>query len=805
MGIQLFEHNQTAYHAAVSMLSETGKAAVIHPTGTGKSFIGFKFCEDNPNQTVCWLSPSSYIFQTQLENLKKAADGYEPDNIRFFTYARLMGMTAEEIAEIQPDLVILDEFHRCGAELWGAGVRKLLAANPHTPVLGLSATAIRYLDNQRDMADELFDGNVASEMSLGEAIVRGILNPPKYVLSMFACQQDLEKYRQKISRAKSKPVRDAAEKYLEALRRALEMADGLDEVFARHMDVRSGKYIVFCANAEHMREMMEKVPEWFAKVDTDPRIYSVYSSDPETSQAFVDFKEDTSPHLKLLFCIDMLNEGIHVEDIDGVILLRPTVSPIIYKQQIGRALSATKNRHAIIFDIVNNIENIYSIGAIEEEMQIAAVYYRSLGEGEAIVTEHFQVIDEIRDCRELFERLNDTLSASWNVMYDYAKAYYQEFGNLEIPSRYKTEDGYSLGQWVAHQRAARKGQSNAFLTDEQVRRLDEIGMIWDSVTDLNWERNFAAAKKYFHEQGHLDVPVGYTTPEGGKLGIWLSNLRSWNRAGAHPRYLTAERKEQLESIGMIWDVLDYYWERNYQAAVEYYHEHRDLEVPADYVSKDGIRLGAWISKLRALREGRIQKGTPPTAEQIRRLNAIGMNWGSRTDLKWERAYKEAQHFYRKNHTLKIPASYVSDSGIKLGAWIARQRRQYSQGKLSKDKVDRLEAIGMVWAMPDPWLSRYELVRQYLQEHGDLNIPQNQVIGNFWIGKWLARQTKLYEAGNGLTPKQIRLLEDIGIGWKPESVGIKAIAMGRPVSGNRQELPTAGQTECLEAVGMAWGR
>ena len=140
-----------------------------------------------------------------------------------------------------------------------------------------------------------------------------------------------------------------------------------------------------------------------AKVDAAPHVYSAYSNDPETSQAFASFKADTSNHLKLLFCIDMLNEGIHVEDIDGVILLRPTVSPIIYKQQIGRALSATKSKHAVIFDIVNNIENIYSIGAIEEEMQIAAAYYRSLGESDAIVIEHFTVIDAVKDCRELFE------------------------------------------------------------------------------------------------------------------------------------------------------------------------------------------------------------------------------------------------------------------------------------------------------------------------------------------------------------------------------------------------------------------
>lgn len=760
MSIQLFKHNQIAYEAAVSMLSKTGKAAVIHPTGTGKSFIGFKLCEDHPDRTVCWLSPSSYIFQTQLENLGKSADGYQPDNILFFTYAKLMGMTAEDIRVIRPDFIILDEFHRCGAEMWGAGVRTLLSSNPGVPVLGLSATAIRYLDNQRDMADELFDGNVASEMTLGEAIVRGILNPPKYVLSVFSYQKDLEKYRRKISHTKSKPVRDAAEKYLEALRRALELADGLNVVFEKHMPRNNGKYIVFCANAEHMREMIGKVPEWFSRVDTDPHVYSAYSSDPETSQAFLDFKADAGDHLKLLFCIDMLNEGIHVEDIDGVILLRPTVSPIIYKQQIGRALSATKSRNAVIFDIVNNIENIYSIGTIEEEMQIASAYYRSLGESEVIVTEHFNIIDEVKDCRQLFERLNDTLSASWNVMYGFAKAYYEEFGNLDISSHYKTKDGYYLGKWVFHQRAARQGRTDSFLTDDQIRKLDEIGMIWDTVSDLNWERNYTAAKLYFDEFGHLDVPANYVTSSGLKLGAWLCNLRSWNHAGAHSKYLTEDRKEQLEHIGMIWDVLDYYWERNYQAAVAYYHANRNLDVPASYVSKDGIRLGAWLAKLRALRDGRIAKGTPPTAEQIARLDAIGMNWGSRSDTKWEKAYKEAWQYYQKNHHLKIPGSYISNSGAKLGAWIARQRRQYALGKLPEDKIKRLEKIGMIWSMPDPWMSRYELVKQYYQDHGTLNIPQNTVVGDFWIGKWLAKQTELYDTGTALTEEQRHLLSQL---------------------------------------------
>lgn len=126
MAICLYEHNQSAYMAVQAMLSREGKAAVIHPTGTGKSFIGFKLCEERPDQKICWLSPSKYIFATQLENLADASGGYRPENVAFITYARLMNMTDIEMGEIQPDYIILDEFHRCGALAWGQGVGRLL-------------------------------------------------------------------------------------------------------------------------------------------------------------------------------------------------------------------------------------------------------------------------------------------------------------------------------------------------------------------------------------------------------------------------------------------------------------------------------------------------------------------------------------------------------------------------------------------------------------------------------------------------------------------------------------------------------
>ena len=66
MPLDLFAHNRQAYEQALAMMEQTGKAAVIHPTSTGKSFIGFPLCMDHPGKKICWLSSSEYIIKTNL-------------------------------------------------------------------------------------------------------------------------------------------------------------------------------------------------------------------------------------------------------------------------------------------------------------------------------------------------------------------------------------------------------------------------------------------------------------------------------------------------------------------------------------------------------------------------------------------------------------------------------------------------------------------------------------------------------------------------------------------------------------------
>ena len=701
MVLHLFEHNARAYQAAAAMLEQYGKAAVVHPTGTGKSYIAFKLIEDHPDAAFLWLSPSEYIFKTQLENLQKQAPDFLLGNVRFATYAKLLFCTEEQLAEIaalHPAYIIMDEFHRAGAERWGERVRELLELCPDAKLLGLTATNVRYLDNNRDMAEELFDGHIASEMTLGEAIVRGILPTPKYVTTVFRYQNELAKYQARVDSLRSPGVQDANQKYLEALRRALEQADGLDRVFAKHITETRGKYIVFCSSKEHMDEMASHVPEWFADVNKRIKVYKTYASDPETSKEFAAFKADNGDHLKLLFCIDMLNEGVHVEGISGVILFRPTVSPIIYKQQIGRALTAGVTAAPLILDVVNNFEGLSSISGLQKEMTDAVQRLYVNGEGEKIVAERFEVIEQVQDCRVLFERLENSLSSTWDHYFAAASLYYAEHGDLKVPLRYKTPGGLSLGDWVQTQRQIRKGKRTfGALTQQQIERLDRIGMVWETKSETAWARGLEAARRYRQQYGDLQVPSAYKDADGFALGNWIRNTRSRFGSGG----LKESQIRELDALGMVWNSIDAKWERCYAEAALYYEKHGSLNLAPKYVSPSGIRLGAWVENQRAY----YLKGEL-SDDKIRRLEAIGMLWEGRNDRQWLKAYEAAARYFQQYGDLNVPYQYVSPEGIRLGYWVVRQRAAYkgrfsiekktNRKPLSYERKRLLDAIGMNW-------------------------------------------------------------------------------------------------------------
>ena len=205
-------------------------------------------------------------------------------------------------------------------------------------------------------------------------------------------------------------------------------------------------------------------------------------------------------------------------------------------------------------------------------------------------------------------------------MYEVARQYYLLNGHLNVPAAYVTENGERLGAWLIRQRDIRSGKRRGILTEEQIRRLDAIGMNWRDLADERWERNYEAVLAYYAQHGDLDVPQTYVTPDGLRLGQFVKNLR-FHRDTKYRKRLTPSRVIQLTEMGMIWDVGEYRWQQSYKAAKLFYQEHGHLVPSKRYMTPDGIKLGNWLAYQRKkYTEGDLSE------ERIHKLNAIGMQW-----------------------------------------------------------------------------------------------------------------------------------------------------------------------------------
>jgi len=184
-----------------------------------------------------------------------------------------------------------------------------------------------------------------------------------------------------------------------------------------------------------------------------------------------------------------------------------------------------------------------------------------------------------------------------------------------------TEDGYHLGAWITNMRQKRYGKK-AILTEDRIKRLDEIGMAWDKKHKTTWERNYAAAREYFKEHGNLDVPATYKTKDGMTLGKWIYNQRE-------SKGLSVRNKKRLSEIGMIWQKEDP-WEVRYRLAKGFYEQHGHLNMSQTYKTENGIWLGKWLALQCRIRNGAVKKGeinpSVLTKERIERLDQIGMVW-----------------------------------------------------------------------------------------------------------------------------------------------------------------------------------
>lgn len=484
MSINLKAHNIVAYEKVNEKIEEYNRTAVIHPTGTGKMYIALKFIEDNKEKKAIYIAPSNAILHDVKKNI--FAEGMTMQNfpnLKRITYQKLANESDEEIEKLDADIIIVDEFHHCGAPEWGRGVDRLIKRNPNAKILGLSATPLRYNDGLRNMADEMFENSVASEMTLEEAIENGILPEATYVSTLYGYEQELENMQTNIDKIKDDEKKQQAQELLNGLRKKLdENTQNLPELFSEYMKNKNGKYIVFCRNINDMNEKVEQAQKMFVGVNSNITVRAVSSKVKESDKILTEFEQDSDEGtLKLLYAVDMLNEGYHVKGLDGVIMMRPTYSPTIYTQQLGRVLTVGEDKKPIIFDLVNNFD---SCKIIEDFVERMKQYKGGQGtnEKDESKSNRFSIFDKTKEFREIAEKITGlsksravTLEEKIEIFERFAETKEELVGNT-------TFEGYPIGQWAIQIRSSinriNDGKDKKINPSEkQLERLEKLGIL----------------------------------------------------------------------------------------------------------------------------------------------------------------------------------------------------------------------------------------------------------------------------------------------------------------------------------------
>ena len=748
MSMTLNPVNEAAFQKAVQSLETLNRAAVFHPTGTGKSCIAWKVVEAHPQTTFFWLVAGAQRLALRQAELTRYNGGILPGNVRFCDCEKLAAATPEQwvrLGEQKPGCIVLDCYHELSAVCWAQSVQKLLRMCPQAKVLGLG------VPNGAPVcaaAQELFADCIVSHMTVAEAMAAGTMPVPSaYAALLWPQEEELATLRARIKNLCMPKGDTSLRVQYEELSWSLRQVENLTVLLPRLLSDTSGHYLVLFESAAYQEKLGTELEQLLRTVDPAVRFYAADHACFADSAAVETFLSDTAPGPKVLLCVNAPGVQQPLEGLAGVILVRQSSLMSTFKQMLCRALVAAGSRSVPVFDLVAQFEGLGNGRTLQRDCTEAMTRAGSKTPG-------FRQERPMQQTYRLYGKLRREMEARWEVLCQAAADAAAKEGTLELPRSYTIHSGVPVGKWLELQRQVQAGQRPGRLTAEQAAKLEKLGIRWNHRLEAAWEKGFASAQKYRTEHGDLLVPVRYRDKNDFALGEWIV----YNRQRYLGGNLTQNRIERLEAIGMVWSTSNDLWEQNYAAATQYYLEHGDLEVPIKYETPSGFGLGVWLGAQRASHKA----GELPQ-EQVERLDALGMDWTNRNDRKWMSLYDVAAAYYHEHGNLNVPSEYVTLDGVLLGKWVARQRYAYlnpdrSSARVTPERKALLDKLGMVWEKYDPWQERYDLALAYKTEHGDLEIPSvYKTADGVWLGSWVSRQRQTLNSGSSALSSERRKL------------------------------------------------
>ena len=380
-------------------------------------------------------------------------------------------------------------------------------------------------------------------------------------------------------------------------------------------------------------------------------------------------------------------------------------------------------------------------------------------------------------------------SSKWNKGFQYLQKYAQLTGHTRIPIQYVTSDGYNLGTWVATQRMAyQKGKLSTerkrllkhlprwvwSIQKIKIRQLDSSKCDIKRLDSSKWDNGFKHLQEYARITGHTRVPSQYVTSDGYNLGTWVAAKRTAYRKGK----LLREQKKMLGELPKwVWDNRKpkISWSKGLKHLLKYLKIEGHMLVPLKHVTKNGFKLGWWVSQQRQFyKQGKLLDKQQQILEQL-----PGWAWDTH-EVIWAKSFEYLRKYVESEGHANVPRGYVGKDGYKLGLWVMWNRERYRQGGLSKKRKLALEQLpGWVWnprksgkqVWTQAWTKSFEHLRKYVESEGHAAVPATYVTDNgYKLGTWVRDQRHKYNKGQLSKEKQKALEQLPGWIWALERSG-----------------------------------
>jgi len=278
--------------------------------------------------------------------------------------------------------------------------------------------------------------------------------------------------------------------------------------------------------------------------------------------------------------------------------------------------------------------------------------------------------------------------------------------------------------------------------------LDSISFDWDPTVN-EWESKFELLRLYKSINGNTNVPKLYSTKDGVRLGEWVSSQRSRkNRASAC-------QINTLDSISFDWDPIGDEWESKFELLRQYKSINGNTNVPSCHATKEGAKLGEWVSRQRSTKN---QK----SKNQTSMLDSISFDWGPIMN-KWDNKFELLCQYKSINGNTSVPKSYVTIEGVKLGAWVRSLRSR--KNRMPTNRIITLESISFDWdPMGDEWENKFELLCRYKSINGNTNARKSYTTKEgVKLGEWVRAQRSRKDR---MPSNRVTMLDSISFDWVP---------------------------------------